>query len=311
VSPHSARTLAQAKINLALRVLGKESDGYHAIETVFLRIDLGDDVRVDTNSRKRTLRCEVMRDVPKEKNLAFRAAELFSSETGWPDGFAIEIEKRIPIGGGLGGGSADAAAVLRILNRLSPRPCTSEKIQTLAGVLGADVPFLASDSVMALGWGHGEKLTPLTPLPSTDIQLIIPSFGISTAEAYAEIDRRRNDSDYRAPIFTVEMFRSWHDAALNSVNDFEEVVHEQFRAAGLEPLLLQGTASKGGSLARMTGSGSTIFVVQNTVALSRDRANIPRSSRNTPALRLARVSLDTKVITTRTSTSVVPVELLD
>jgi 4-diphosphocytidyl-2C-methyl-D-erythritol kinase len=107
------------------------------------------------------------------------------------------------------------------------------------------------------------------------------------------------------------MFGSWHDAAVNSVNDFEDVVREQFASAGLESLLLQATASRGGSLARMTGSGSTIFVVQNTAALSRDRANIPRSSRNTPALRVARVSLDTRIITTRTSTSVVPVELLD
>jgi 4-diphosphocytidyl-2-C-methyl-D-erythritol kinase len=311
MTAHSGRTLAQAKINLALRVLGRENDGYHSIETVFLRIELGDDVRVDTKPRKRTLRCDVMRNVPAEENLAFRAAERFASETGWPDGFAIEIEKRIPIGGGLGGGSADAAAVLRILNRLSPRPCNAEQLLAMAAVIGSDVPFLTSDYVMALGWGRGEKMTPLAPLPATDIQLIIPSFGISTAEAYAEIDRRRHERDHRSPMFTVEMFRSWHDAAINSVNDFEEVVHEQFKVAGLEPLLLQGTASRGGSLARMTGSGSTIFVVQNTAAVSRDRANIPRSSRNTPALRLARVSLDTKVITTRTSTSVVPVELLD
>ena len=311
MTARAGRTVAQAKINLALRVLGKESDGYHSIETVFHRIDLGDDIRVDTKSRKRTLRCDVMRDVPARENLAYRAAEHFASETGWPEGFAIEIEKRIPIGGGLGGGSADAAAVLRILNQLSPRPCSGERLLAIARAIGSDVPFLASDYVMALGWGRGEKLTPLTPLPSTDIQLIIPSFGISTAEAYAEIDRRREEQDHRAPIFTVEMFHSWHDAAINSVNDFEEVVHEQFKIAGLEPLLLQGTASRGGSLARMTGSGSTIFVVQNTAILSRDRANIPRSSRNTPALRLARVSLDTRVITTRTSTSVVPVELLD
>lgn len=307
----AGRTLAQAKINLALRVLGRESDGYHSIETVFLRIDLGDDVRVDTGARQKTLRCDALRDVPTAQNLAFRAAELFAAEIGWPTGFAIEIEKRVPVGGGLGGGSADAAAVLRILNRLAPRPCSSEQLLALARRIGSDVPFLASDHVMALGWGRGELLTPLTPLPATDIQLIIPSFGISTAEAYATLDQLRGESEHRAPIFTVEMFRTWHDAALNSVNDFEEAVREQFAAAGLEPLLLQGTASRGGSLARMTGSGSTIFVVQNTAPVSRDRASIPRSSRNTPALRLARVSLDTKIITTRTSTSVVPVELLD
>ena len=257
MTARAGRTLAQGKINLALRVLGKESDGYHSIETVFLRIDLGDDVRVDTSARKRTLRCDALRDVPAAQNLAFRAAELFAAETGWPAGFAIEIDKRVPVGGGLGGGSADAAAVLRILNRLAPKPFTSEQLLFLAGRLGSDVPFLTSDYVMALGWGRGEQLTPVPPLPATDIQLIIPSFGISTAEAYATIDRLRGEGEHRAPIFTVEMFRTWYDAARNSVNDFEEAAREQFAAAGLEPLLLQGTTSRGGSLARMSGSGST------------------------------------------------------
>src|ERR1700681_2808026 len=170
------RTLAQAKINLSLRVLDKEPDGYHSIETVFLRLDLGDDVRLHIRANARTLRCGVMRDEPQEDNLAYRAAALYSDEAGWPGGFEIVIKKRIPIGGGLGGGSADAAAVLRILNAISPHPLGAEALRNLAARIGSDVPFLASDFVMAIGWGRGEKLLKLRPLPSRDVQLFLPPF---------------------------------------------------------------------------------------------------------------------------------------
>ena len=305
----SGRTLAQAKINLALRVLGRAEDGYHAVETVFLRLELGDDVRLKTGGSGRRIRCEGVTDTPPERNLAYRAAVAFADETGWPDGFQIEIEKRIPVGGGLGGGSADAAAVLRILNRLAPTRLSRQRFLELAGRVGSDVPFLASDFVMALGWGRGEKMTELAPLPATDVQLIVPPFAISTTEAYAALDRLRGEAGPRPPRFTVEMFRSWHDTAANSVNDFEDVVRERYVEAGLGALL-SNAAARGGSLVRMTGSGSTIFVVQDVAPVDRSRPSIPRSSRNTPALGLARVSINTKIITTRTATSVVPVEIL-
>lgn len=311
MSATAGRTLAQAKINLALRVLEKQADGFHSIETVFLRLDFGDDVRVRIRKSGRALKCEGLRREPAEKNLAYRAAVAYTTATGWPSGFAIDIEKRIPIGGGLGGGSADAAAVLRILNALSPSPLNTFELLNLAGQLGSDVPFLASDFVMAMGWGRGEIMTELPPLPATDVQLIVPAFSISTAEAYDALDGFREGQAPRAPALTVEMFRSWNDVLKNSVNDFEEVVRADFAAGGLEPLLFQKRNPGDRSLVRMTGSGSTIFVVQDVAPTSTTGASMPRSSRNTPALRLARVSLDTKIITTRTSTSVVPVELLD
>src|SRR6266550_2986048 len=166
MSLRGGRTLAQAKINLFLRVLGKEMGGFHSIETLFLRIDLGDDVRVHIRENARTLRCGVMRDKPEQENLAYRAAALYSEETGWPHGFEIVIKKRIPIGGGLGGGSADAAAVLRILNTLALKPISARKLSALAAGLGSDVPFLVSDSAIAIGWGRGENLLQLPPLPS-------------------------------------------------------------------------------------------------------------------------------------------------
>ena len=155
MSGRAARTLAQAKINLALRVFGKEPDGYHSIETVFLRLDLGDDVEVRTTTGERSLHCFEMRDKRPEENLAYRADALYTEETGWTKGFEIEIVKNVPIGGGLGGGSADAAAVLRILNALATRPISSEKLVELAGRLGSDVPFLAPAPLMAFFWASG------------------------------------------------------------------------------------------------------------------------------------------------------------
>src|SRR3954453_232444 len=102
-----------------------------------------------------------MHGEPEERNLAYRAAALYADETGWPGGFEIVIKKRIPIGGGLGGGRADGAAVLRIFNTLSRNPISSASLQQLAARLGSDVPFLASDYGMAIGWGRGEKLLEL------------------------------------------------------------------------------------------------------------------------------------------------------
>jgi 4-diphosphocytidyl-2-C-methyl-D-erythritol kinase len=298
VSPRAARTLAQAKINLALRVLGKEADGFHAIETVFLRLELGDDVELRVTSGRRSLRCYEMRDWPAEGNLAYRAAALFADETGWPKGFEIEIVKNIPIGGGLGGGSADAAAVLRILNGLAAKPVSEELLLNLAGQLGSDVPFLVSDYAMAMAWGRGDKLLRLDPLPSRDVQLFFPPFGIDTAQAYMLLDETRGDSVSKNPELTTEMFADWDSAAKHSVNDFEPVIRPRW--SEIDALLTRGARS--GLFYRMSGSGSTVFKVAGVTT---------RRVKPDSALPSVDVPPGTRSIMTRTSTSVVPIELLD
>jgi 4-diphosphocytidyl-2-C-methyl-D-erythritol kinase len=292
------RTLAQAKINLSLRILDREPDGFHSIETVFLRLDLGDEVRVHIRAKARTLRCGVLRDKPQEQNLAYRAAALFAQETGWPGGFEIVIKKRIPIGGGLGGGSADAAAVLRMLNTLSPHPLKADALLDLAGRLGSDVPFLASDFVMALGWGHGERLLELAPLPSRDVQLFFPPFGIDTGEAYALLDASRSAEPRAAPELTAEMFGDWESAAGRSVNDFEAVIRPRWPV--IDALLARG--ERYGLFYRLSGSGSTVFKVPGIHT---------RHVAGNQNLSPLQVPEGTKVIVTRTAESVVPVELLD
>lgn len=294
----AGKTLAQAKINLSLRVLGKEADGFHSIETVFLRIALGDEVRVHIREGARTLRCGVMHDQPEEQNLAYRAAALYSEQTGWPHGFEIVIKKRIPIGGGLGGGSADAAAVLRILNALAAKPLPPEKLAELAARLGSDVPFLASDSVMAIGWGRGEKLLPLPPLPSRDVHLFLPPFGIDTSAAYALLDEARGEQPGTKPDLTAEMLADWVSAARHSINDFEAVMRPRWPV--IETLLARG--ERYGLFYRMSGSGSTVFKIPGITTRSVERKSAP------PRLVIPR---GTKRIITRTSESVVPVEILD
>ncbi len=298
MSGHAARMLAQAKINLALRVFGKEPNGFHSIETVFLRLDLGDDVEIRTTSGARSLRCFEMRDKRPEENLAYRAAELFSRETGWPKGFEIEIVKNVPIGGGLGGGSADAAAVLQILNTISRKPMATGRLLELAGRVGSDTPFLASDYVMALSWGRGERLLGLKPLPSRDVHLFLPPFGIDTGEAYALLDDSRGPYTGAGAMLTTEMFRDWNSAAKNSVNDFEPVMRGRHKE--IDAILSRG--ERHGLFYRMSGSGSTVFKIAGVGTRPLD---------SEAELRALEIPEGTKRIVTRTAESVVPVELLD
>ena len=292
----AGRTLAQAKINLALRILGRNADGYHSIETVFLRIDLGDSIQVRVTDGARGLRCRKMPGENPQENLAFRAAALFAERTGWPGGFEIEIEKQIPIGGGLGGGSADAAATLRILNALSPRPLGGEDLLRLAGDLGADVSFLLSEHVMALARGRGEKMVPLQPLPPRKLVLLVPPQGMSTARAYALVAAARGAYETRPRCLSPEMFRSWDDAARHSVNEFEPFVGDEL--PGIRAWLEGG--ARLGIITRLSGSGSAVFLVDTGTKDSLQGA-------------VTSLGLDaaTTVIRTRTADSVVPIEVLD
>ncbi|HEX2694020.1 MAG TPA: 4-(cytidine 5'-diphospho)-2-C-methyl-D-erythritol kinase [Gemmatimonadaceae bacterium] len=294
----AARTLAQAKINLALRVLGKRPDGYHSIETVFLRLEFGDDVEIRTTRGEKSLRCYEMRDQPPEQNLAYRAAELYAAETGYPKGFEIEIVKNIPMGGGLGGGSADAAAVLRILNTLSATPVSKTALLEMAGRLGSDVPFLTSEYVMAMSWGRGERLLELKRLPPREVELFFPPFGVDTAQAYAMLDEARAGHPAGEPELTTEMFRDWDVAARHSSNDFEPVIRKRWPE--IDALLSR--LDRSGGFYRMSGSGSTVFKIAGPgLESARDSSNqIPLE-----------IPDGVERIFTRTAWSVVPVELLD
>jgi 4-diphosphocytidyl-2C-methyl-D-erythritol kinase len=175
---------------------------------------------------------------------------------------------------------------------------SEEALFSLAGQLGSDVPFLASDYAMAMAWGRGDKLLRLDPLPSRDVQLFFPPFGIDTAQAYTLLDDSRADAVSRNPELTTEMFASWDAAAKNSVNDFEPVIRPRW--SEIDTLLTRGARS--GLFYRMSGSGSTVFKVAGVTK---------RPANPDSALPSADVPAGTRSIMTRTSTSVVPIELLD
>jgi len=284
---------AQAKINLSLRILAREAGGYHQLETLFARIDLADSVRVATDTQQRELACTGADVGPPEKNLAFRAAEAFMAEANWPRGFQITIEKRIPVGGGLGGGSADAGAVLRILNALAPQALGDAALATLAFRLGADVPFLTTDAPLALAWGRGERLLALNSLPAREVVLCLPPFGVETAAAFQWIAATREAEPLRAPapIRAADLDR-WDGVARLAHNDFETpVIHRHPEIATCLEALVAG----GARIARMSGSGSTVFGI---------------FERRSPPV-LAGIPEGTRVVGSRTLTSVAQVRLLD
>jgi 4-diphosphocytidyl-2-C-methyl-D-erythritol kinase len=261
-----ARVVAQAKINLFLRVLAREADGYHSIETLFLRLDLGDVVRVRVSSKPgRSIECSGAAYPPAglgppEQNLAYRAAAAYVDVAGWPNGFAIEIEKLVPVGGGLGGGSADAAAVLRALDALAPDPIGAGALAQIAGRLGADVPFMVSDSAFALAWGRGERLLHLKPPAPRDVELLLPGFGVSTKWAYEQFAASRGEAQPRPVIHRAAQLSSWDHLAAIAINDLEPMVAARHREIGTCVATLRG---RGARIAMMSGSGSTVFGVFN------------------------------------------------
>ncbi len=283
---------AQAKLNLRLCVLARESSGYHQLESLFIRINLADSVRVATDTKTRSLECAGI-DLPAEQNLAYRAAAAFLEAARWDTGFHIAIEKRIPTGAGLGGGSADAGAVLRALNALAPSPLRDNELMTIALRLGADVPFLTADATLAMAWGRGERLLALRPLPARDVLLALPPFGVDTAAAFgwhAEASQGRA-LEAPAPLSLDELDR-WDAVAKLARNDLEDVVFAK------HPEIAQCVSVLGGAgarIARMSGSGSTAFGIFDR-RLMKEPTGLPEG---------------TRLVQTRTSTSVAAVKALD
>jgi 4-diphosphocytidyl-2-C-methyl-D-erythritol kinase len=251
-----ARVSAQAKVNLRLKVLAQETDGYHSIETIFARIDLADEIVVRAERPGRSIDCKGASDVgPPERNLAFRAAVAYAEATGWPNGFALEVTKKIPVGGGLGGGSADAGGVLRALDAMSPRPL-GPRLITLAAELGADVPFLTLDSPFALGWSRGERLMPLPTLPWHPIVIITPAKGIATADAYRWVAESRMGFTPTSFIIDAAAVRDWTRMAEIATNDFDAVVFHRFPDLGKAAASMR---QAGALISILAGSGSSVI----------------------------------------------------
>lgn len=268
MSGPSARVAAQAKVNLVLRVLPPDASGYHPLETLFQRLDLHDVVTVTATDGARSLDAAGPMMPPGglgpvERNLAWRAAEAYARQTGWPTGWAITIDKRIPVGGGLGGGSADAGAVLRALNAMAPHPMHPGSLQALGAGLGADVPFLAGEDALAIGRGYGERLEPVVALPRALVLLAAFAEGVNTAAAYGWLDRSRGPDAVIPKLgLAPEDVRDWSDVVALAVNDFQPVVAAH-HAGVADALRYFGDAlpPEAGGFTMLSGSGATVFAV--------------------------------------------------
>ena len=252
---------APAKLNLFLRVLAREESGYHQVETLYAALDWGDDVRIERVSGAGVaLEVTGLDPGPGADNLVVRAAALFREEAGIDDGLSIHLEKRIPIGGGLGGGSSDAAATLLGLNRLFGGPVPPARLVELGGALGADVPFFLAPGPLALAWGRGDRLLPLAPLPPAPVLLAFPPRAVSTAWAYESLARRREPGARPVPagVLLPRNLASWKALGALARNDLHAVVLREF------PLLREILEEMRGTtplLSLMSGSGSALFAL--------------------------------------------------
>ena len=276
--PVRHRAHAYAKINLLLRILAREASGFHSIETVFQKLALHDVVHVAANSNARSLVCDGP-SMPsgglgmQENNIAWRAAIAFSDATQWDTGWDITIEKHIPVGGGLGGGSADAAAVLRTMNAMCPHPMDHASLIALGGTLGADVPFFMSDASLALAWGRGDRLLTLSPLPRMAVTLVAFENGVDTGQAYAALALSRSERALdtvahptAALVYNGDAFSSWDHLCTVAANDFELVVPSMHPSVAATLPRVRAAAQHvrdAGSpaIGMMSGSGATCFVV--------------------------------------------------
>ncbi len=202
---------APAKINRELRVGAFRSDGYHEIRSRVVAIDLADVIEVETGDGDLALSCEGLPVPSDESNLVLRAARALANHLGRPADAAIRLEKKIPVGAGLGGGSSDAARALALLARLWDARLTDEDLRVVAASLGSDVPFFLVGGEAEVT-GRGEHVTPLPDSEPTDLLVLVPPFPLSTGEVYATIGRARDESgdEYLARFRTLPRLRIRH-----------------------------------------------------------------------------------------------------
>jgi 4-diphosphocytidyl-2-C-methyl-D-erythritol kinase len=246
------QSAAPAKINLNLRVLGRnEATGYHDIETWMAPVSLADELRVElTEAPGIALTCSDTELDNGSGNLAWKAAELFLRETKSERGARIELHKHIPHGAGLGGGSSDAAAVLKALNDQSGSPLDGSALEKLSAHLGSDVPFFIR-AKPAMARGRGEILEP-RPLPQPlDLLLIKPPFAVETAWAY----RQWSEKEFCPERWTAPQLHE----GIEIFNDLEQPVFAKYIIlAALKQWLLEHSLV---AAAAMSGSGSCLFAI--------------------------------------------------
>ena len=275
--PFSELTVAsRAKINLHLTVLDRRPDGFHNLESIFLAVDFGDTLHFmpceGENSLDITM--EGLSDIPLEKNTIFKAVSLFRNKTDFTQGLKIKAEKRIPLGGGLGGGSSNAAATLLSLNKLAAFPLSREQLLEMAAGIGSDVPFFIYETAAAFVTGRGEHIEPLDA-PKLFIVLVNPGFPSDTGAAFRLLDESRNLSNNLSSIKSVQSRKDFFsgDAPINYKNlnnDFLSIFPEHEKSV-YDEIIFQ-LKELGAEYANLSGAGSTCFGIFNERDLAQKAA---------------------------------------
>jgi len=259
-APRALKVPSFAKVNLGLEVLGTREDGYHELRTIFQTIDLHDDILITPAKSGVRVVCDHASVPSDSTNLAFRAAAELHNRARRADGVRVEIRKRIPVGGGLGGGSSNAAAVLMALDRLWGLKLGRLGLDPIARRLGADVPFFLTGGT-ALGIGRGDEIYPLATQLDAFIVVVDPCRPVSTAAVFARADRELTPRENSLTIYRF-VSSDFQGAARFGIlgNELEKAALEEAPdlalSAGRMRVIL---AEEGAVLARMSGSGSAFF----------------------------------------------------
>jgi len=306
---------APAKVNLHLTVKNRRKDGFHNLESIFLAVDWGDtliftplegkntvEITMKTEKKEKKVAATFFGNgscylfpiegnqngssyhfpaIPIEKNIVFKALSLFREKTGFSDGLDITIEKRIPIGGGLGGGSSNAAAALLALNKIAANPLGFDTLLEMGAVLGSDVPFFLHQTTVAWVTGRGEHIKPLET-PCLFLVLVNPGFSSSTSEAFRLLDGFRNASQGGVEVGEgAEFFGSAEvlkDAKfLNDrfFNDFLPVFGEKEKL--IYNQIICRLRELGADFASLSGAGSTCFGIFGSKEQAQKAAEVLRS----------------------------------
>lgn len=259
---------APAKLNLFLHVTGRRADGYHLLQSVFRLIDYGDTVWLGVRQDGAICRLSALTGVPEEQDLTVRAARLLQAETGCRLGVDIRLDKRLPQGGGLGGGSSDAATVLLALNRLWGLHLSRQRLQEMGLRLGADVPvFVFGQSAFAEG--VGEILTPISLQPAWYV-VLTPPVQVATAAVFAMPELTRDTHPLKIADFLADS--GCQGMALhqkNWRNDLQAVVEGKYPEVRRSLDWLRQYADQAGGVVRMTGSGACVFLAVSDEMVAR------------------------------------------
>lgn len=251
---------APAKINLTLRVMERLESGYHRIETLMLKTSVVDELKMEISEGSGvSVHVPGFPDLSNERNLAHRAACLFMDKIGARRKVEIFIQKKIPVAGGLGGGSSNAAAALRAMAKILPLP--SADLYSLAASLGSDVPFLLHPCALGLGVGRGDEIQEWKAPPSLPLLLVNPGLAVSTADVYKALNRPLtwNQSD-DISLAARKNAKNWSDLKelLKLGNDLQKVaekMHPEIRQ------IRMALKNAGAFFSQMSGSGSTVFAL--------------------------------------------------